>query len=138
MSNFKKNDLYLGRYKKNISDLKKKLDDNYVFNDKKNISDKDKINNIKYLCDNIENDGVINENTKDYDKYKQSYLYKSIANNKNRKIRDKQNLNSYLWYYSTGRLDLDINANIPSNNVQKNIFEKIQYLKKIVKMILKN
>ena len=124
MSNFKKNDLYLGRYKKNISDLKKKLDDNYVFNDKKNISDKDKIINIKYLIDNIENDGVINENTKDYDKYKQSYLYKSIANNKNRKIRDKQNLNSYLWYYSTGRLDLDINANIPSNNVQKNIFEK--------------
>ena len=71
-------------------------DDNKLSKSYLNISEK--CNVLNYAAD-----GIINENSPDYNIYKQSQFYQD-SNPSNK-------LNAFLWYYSTGRLDdLDLSA----------------------------
>ena len=124
---------YIGKWKNNIDNLDKDLDPDYKYVDSNNLSNKDLINNIKHSCSNIDDNGIIDKNTNDYQQYKQSFLYDKVDEN-------KKNLASYLWYYATGRLDISSNQIEPSNktynifNVNKedinNNFFKLNYLTK--------
>ena len=76
---------------------------------------KDSFNFINCNCKNISGSGIISPDDKDYYLYRESELYK--------KSEPKlKNLNAYLWYFGTNRLNKSNSDFVKVNNKEYNNF----------------